>query len=44
LYFHTVWDYRQYSAIAILHTLQSIVAHIHTHTHTHTHIRVLSLH
>jgi hypothetical protein len=27
LYIHTTRDYRQYSAIAILHTLQFIVAH-----------------
>jgi hypothetical protein len=26
-YIHTVWEYRQYSAIAILHTLQFTVTH-----------------
>jgi hypothetical protein len=27
LYIHTIQDYRQYSAITILHTLQFTVAH-----------------
>jgi hypothetical protein len=27
LYIHTVWDYRQYSAIAILHTFQFTITH-----------------